>query len=973
MHRILITMGLVMVSWSSLCLSAEGPNAPKITSWSNSKTADQKTVFAVKSGEKITLTIKADGAEKYLWQVDKAVQKGSDSASFTWTVPDKKGLWKIQVKSVNKSLEQYVAGLAADFRQFHKKDVPPTIEDGYYPPQCRKEWIVSTFLKKVKPGESIQKTIDAIPAEGGIVELQPGLHKVTETIRINKSNVAVQGTDDSEIRSSDPEKHVFIVNEDWKGKPALENVTFRGFKITAGKKTNKSTAILTRKVKGVTVEGVNASWFARFVDTGGSDSKNPSSEVSIRNNTADYCQTKIFYTTDVVVAYNTLNGRRAAYVVWHEPRTAGAYASMHHNHVKPGGGNSAGFQTEGQCAHFFNNKIDCGGRGLLGITIRYYPSHTRVENNIITGATGAGIQFYRQSTMLNNWVKNNLIFNCSGHGIIIGDLPYRGSKISLKRPYEVNIVNNVICNNGKDGIARGARKSNDPWTININNNIIANNGGYGINLVDEFIKGTRSYNNVWKNKKGNYKESRPGAGDISVDPLFADAAKGDFHLKSKAGRWDPKAKKWVKDAAQSPCIDAGEPKADFSKEPVPNGGRINIGAYGNTKGASKSRPEQTKTPPSVKLWDVGEKHPWHNGFKPYAKQELWKQVPYGETNHKFKGDAVIENEFFYLYFYRTITLHGKVDGKPRIWRNVLYKVYVDPDGRRNYGHSQPKYFKIIKNTNQEIVVEHQGGKSVTTTYRFPVGKPWFEVRGVKSATELGIHGKVRMGLAPVEGGNDFVVDSLRDPPGRPNAPDGKMILCFYENITNPCMWVFTWTSPFKEAAPWFLNDSGPKGDTMWCSPGKWGGLEIPRKWPGCITSSWAKFGKDGGVVLGALVYPNNWYRQQVGKPVKKGNVYTSKWKPPYPGRWRMTVRVAEKKYDQGFKYDGKTKFPAKYFSKDVYDGNFTFKSPMDGILDYVIMYMYDRTKDTPSDIQTPMDQYRWTVRKQANKKGDVKK
>jgi len=36
----------------------------------------------------------------------------------------------------------------------------------------------------------------------------------------------------------------------------------------------------------------------------------------------------------------------------------------------------------------------------------------------------------------------------------------------------------------------------------------------------------------------------------------------------------------------SPCIDAGDPVSNFSNEPEPNGGQINIGAYGNTVEAS---------------------------------------------------------------------------------------------------------------------------------------------------------------------------------------------------------------------------------------------------------------------------------------------------------------------------------------------------------------------------------------------------
>lgn len=82
------------------------------------------------------------------------------------------------------------------------------------------------------------------------------------------------------------------------------------------------------------------------------------------------------------------------------------------------------------------------------------------------------------------------------------------------------------------------------------------------------------------------------ATNISVDPLFADPANGDYRLKSKHGRWAPSANAgaggWVNDAVTSGCIDAGDPEADYASEPMPNFGRANIGAYGNTAEASKS-------------------------------------------------------------------------------------------------------------------------------------------------------------------------------------------------------------------------------------------------------------------------------------------------------------------------------------------------------------------------------------------------
>jgi hypothetical protein len=96
-----------------------------------------------------------------------------------------------------------------------------------------------------------------------------------------------------------------------------------------------------------------------------------------------------------------------------------------------------------------------------------------------------------------------------------------------------------------------------------------------------------------------------GSGNLDEDPCFADPGywdpngtvddpnddffvEGDYHLKSQAGRWDPVNQRWVNDDATSPCIDAGDPNGPVGEEPFPNGGRINMGAYGGTDKASKS-------------------------------------------------------------------------------------------------------------------------------------------------------------------------------------------------------------------------------------------------------------------------------------------------------------------------------------------------------------------------------------------------
>jgi len=65
----------------------------------------------------------------------------------------------------------------------------------------------------------------------------------------------------------------------------------------------------------------------------------------------------------------------------------------------------------------------------------------------------------------------------------------------------------------------------------------------------------------------------PGRGNIDADPMFFLPSwdEPDLHV-----------------CAFSPCVDAGDPLSDYSNESEPNGGRVNMGAYGNTWEATTS-------------------------------------------------------------------------------------------------------------------------------------------------------------------------------------------------------------------------------------------------------------------------------------------------------------------------------------------------------------------------------------------------
>ena len=102
---------------------------------------------------------------------------------------------------------------------------------------------------------------------------------------------------------------------------------------------------------------------------------------------------------------------------------------------------------------------------------------------------------------------------------------------------------------------------------------------------------------VYSNIQGGW----PGLGNIDADPLFFEPGywiepdilwvDGDYHLKSTGGRYWPMLDIWAIDEVHSPCIDVGDPASSVGNEPVPNGGRINQGAYGGTNQASESPTE----------------------------------------------------------------------------------------------------------------------------------------------------------------------------------------------------------------------------------------------------------------------------------------------------------------------------------------------------------------------------------------------
>jgi len=203
---------------------------------------------------------------------------------------------------------------------------------------------------------------------------------------------------------------------------------------------------------------------------------------------------------------------------------------------------------------------------------------------------GGALDLGRSSAMVANCViaDNNSMSNGGGINCFFS------SDLSM---INCTVAGNVAVDSG------GALYFQYGSTAQIRNSILwANEASQGSQVSLPFLYGDSGssasvyYSDVQAGQTGvfvdpcsmiNWDES-----NIATDPNFAvfgsgvEADQWDFHLSSRAGRWDASVEDWVQDQFTSSCIDAGDPNSDYSSEPWPHGGRVNMGAYGGTRQAS---------------------------------------------------------------------------------------------------------------------------------------------------------------------------------------------------------------------------------------------------------------------------------------------------------------------------------------------------------------------------------------------------
>jgi len=258
-----------------------------------------------------------------------------------------------------------------------------------------------------------------------------------------------------------------------------------------------------------------------------------------------------------------------------------------------GGGmkNSAGKPILNNCV-FIRNSAGGGGGVSNGGGNPTFNNCTFIGN--VSGYSGGAIENQVSDPMLSkcnfsgnmtkygagvyNANSNPTIINCSFSG---NQAEVSGGGIYNFRNNDTAIINSTFVGNfaiDGDTLACNSKEPDNPSNVVISNCIFRNSGNEIWNNDNSII--TVNYSNI----RGGW----PGQGNIDVEPLFVNADEGDYHLKSQAGRWDPNSQSWFRDDVMSPCIDTGDPNTPVGDEPEPNGGFINMGAFGGTQQASIS-------------------------------------------------------------------------------------------------------------------------------------------------------------------------------------------------------------------------------------------------------------------------------------------------------------------------------------------------------------------------------------------------
>ncbi len=197
--------------------------------------------------------------------------------------------------------------------------------------------------------------------------------------------------------------------------------------------------------------------------------------------------------------------------------------------------------------------------------------NNRTNGVVVDGSSGVLLQNARV------WANREYGYYCMGKGgDRIVNCTFWGNGQGAIRTAQGMLVSNCILSvtNARPVYAEEAQTAN----------VSGDNNLYG--LAPGATLATNAFEKVVYANLSQWQSKNRDQRSLVADPLFVDPASGDFHLQSRGGYWN--RTNWAVSPQTSWAIDAGPGTEAVTNESAPNGGRINLGAYGGTAQASRS-------------------------------------------------------------------------------------------------------------------------------------------------------------------------------------------------------------------------------------------------------------------------------------------------------------------------------------------------------------------------------------------------
>ncbi|MCA9228253.1 MAG: right-handed parallel beta-helix repeat-containing protein, partial [Planctomycetales bacterium] len=259
-------------------------------------------------------------------------------------------------------------------------------------------------------------------------------------------------------------------------------------------------------------------------------------------------------------------------------------------------GNTIGIGDTGSNSTLERNVVYSNVTGIQTGGVYFYNSgfEGTIRNNVIYANSSAAIVLHDADPGAT--LANNTIYQTAGNGVVVSDYSEG-----------VTLRDNIVWVEQGVGISVAADSQID-FTSDFN--LLH---ATGVGRVGRWQNSDRASLAAWRNASGNDLSS------VAGDPLFVDAdgadgilgalgagdgSDDDFHIQSVSGSshggsFAPVLSatsglpiflmgSYTSDAATSPALDRGDGNSPFANETAPNGGFVNLGAFGKSEQSSKS-------------------------------------------------------------------------------------------------------------------------------------------------------------------------------------------------------------------------------------------------------------------------------------------------------------------------------------------------------------------------------------------------